>query len=195
LRKFKNICFNPAKKYFEFSFDYKDFTAKADDTRTEWTICTHGERIEKYRNAINKWDDRPIVLNDEFEELFKKYHIDYKDGKNLISTIVDQQTEKMFFERLIYLLRLTLQMRNSKTNSEVDYLISPVANIDGNFYDSRKAAQNLPQDADANGAYHIALKGLWILQKGLFKLNKKGNPELAISNKEWLQFAQQLLTL
>jgi CRISPR-associated protein Cpf1 len=190
LNKFDNICFNSIKHYFEFSFDYTKFTTKADDTQTEWTICTYGDRIEKFLNSINKWDDRTVILNDEFAELFNKYHIDYENNENLKERIL-QQTEKAFFFFFFYLLRLALQMRNSKTGTEIDYLISPVADKNGNFYDSRKASQNLPQDADANGAYHIALKGLWVLQKGLFKLNKKGNPELAISNKEWLQFVQK----
>jgi CRISPR-associated protein Cpf1 len=190
-KKFLDIRFNSTKRYFEFSFDYNDFTTKAEDTRTAWTICTHGERIETFRNPEkqNQWDNKEIKLTHEFETLFKKHHIDYIKDENLKEAIISH-TEKPFFERLIYLLRLTLQIRNSKTGTEIDYLISPVAAKNGNFYDSRKAGQNLPQDADANGAYHIALKGLWILQKGLFKVNKKGNPELAISNKEWLQFVQ-----
>ena len=189
LRKFKNIYFNSTKNHFEFSFDYKDFTTKADDTQTEWTICTHGDRIEKFLNSINKWDERTVTLNDEFVTLFDKYHIDYKDSKILKEKIL-QQTEKTFFERLIYLLRLTLQMRNSKTGTEIDYLISPVADKNGNFYDSRKVSQNLPKDADANGAYHIALKGLWVLQQ-INKTEDLKKVKLAISNKEWLQFVQK----
>ena len=193
--KFLNIRFNSdsAKNYFEFSFNYKDFTTKADDTRTEWTICTHGERIETFRNPdkLNKWDNREIILSKEFEDLFNKYHIDYKKGENLKENIL-KQTEKTFFERLIYLLRLTLQMRNSKTGTDIDYLISPVVNKHGSFYDSREAGNEVPQNADANGAYNIARKGLWILQQ----INQtKTNDDLkklklAISNKEWLQYVQ-----
>ncbi|QCX53978.1 hypothetical protein FGE20_09660 [Elizabethkingia sp. JS20170427COW] len=56
-------------------------------------------------------------------------------------------------------------MRNSISNSEVDYLISPVRNKSGDFYDSRVADDSLPKDADANGAYHIAKKGLWVLEQ------------------------------
>ena len=94
-------------------------------------------------------------------------------------------------------------MRNSIPNSskqEDDYLISPVMADDGTFYDSRKEAakgkdskgrwiSKLPVDADANGAYHIALKGLFLL-KNNFNRNEKGYME-NISNEEWFKFAQQ----
>lgn len=81
-------------------------------------------------------------------------------------------------------------MRNSVPNSAIDYLISPVKNASGRFFNSNDADENLPADADANGAYHIALKALWAIQKisdwdgDLYKV------KLAISNREWLQFAQ-----
>ncbi|MFR5192918.1 MAG: hypothetical protein ACLTFZ_10060 [Lachnospiraceae bacterium] len=34
-------------------------------------------------------------------------------------------------------------------------------------FDSRKRNPELPQDADANGAYHIALKGLMFYRKSM----------------------------
>ena len=193
LGKFLDIRFNSTEHYFEFSFDYKDFTTKAEETRTEWTICTHGERIETFRNPdkSNKWDNQDINLSKEFELIFNKYHINYRKGENLKESIL-KQTEKAFFERLMYLLRLTLQIRNSKTGTDTDYLISPVPNKDGNFYNSGKVGKELPQNADANGAYNIARKGLWILQQ--IKKTKTDDDlkklKLAISNKEWLQFVQ-----
>ena len=93
-------------------------------------------------------------------------------------------------------------MRNSKPNSsnqEDDYLISPVKADDGTFYDSRVEAEKgednegnwiskLPVDADANGAYHIALKGLYLLQND-FNRNDKGTIQ-NISNADWFKFVQ-----
>ena len=85
-------------------------------------------------------------------------------------------------------------MRNSIPNSEIDYLISPVKADDGTFFDSRVQKElgeeaKLPIDADANGAYHIALKGLYLL-KNDFNLNEKGYIE-NISNSEWFNFVQE----
>jgi CRISPR-associated protein Cpf1 len=80
-------------------------------------------------------------------------------------------------------------MRNSISNTDVDYIISPVADEKGNFYLSSKCDESLPQDADANGAYNIARKGIMIVER--IKASKKGEKlDLAISNKDWLKFAQ-----
>ena len=80
-------------------------------------------------------------------------------------------------------------MRNSNAETEEDYILSPVA-VNGVHFSSIDEANKgkdadgnwisrLPVDADANGAYHIALKGLYLLR----------NPEnKKIENEKWLQF-------
>lgn len=187
---FKSIRFNAGTNYFEFDFDYNDFTNKAEGAKTNWTVCTYGERILTYRNleANNQWDNKTINLTDQFKDLFKKFNILYDSDISIKDQIVEQ-TDKAFFEKLLQLFKLTLQMRNSITNSEVDYLISPVRNANGIFFDSRKTDGSLPIDADANGAYHIAKKGLWILNQ-INETDDLKSLRLAITNKEWLNFIQ-----
>ena len=80
-------------------------------------------------------------------------------------------------------------MRNSITGTDIDYMISPVADENGNFFDSRNVDKTLPENADANGAYNIARKGLW-LSKQIKEAEDLSKIKLAVSNKEWLQFAQ-----
>lgn len=41
---------------------------------------------------------------------------------------------------------------HSKTGTDEDFILSPVANAQGIFFDSRKAGDGQPKDADANGA-------------------------------------------
>ncbi len=189
---FENISYNADKDYFEFEVKkYSLFNSKADETKQEWLICTHGNRIKTFRNPDknNQWDNKEIILSDEFKKLFKEHGIKYE--KNLKKQILSQ-TEKTFFEKLLGLFRYTVQMRNSITNSGTDYLVSPVMNGKGNFYDSRKAGDSLPKDADANGAYHIAKKGLWVLKQiNAHEGEDWKKLKLAISNKEWLQFVQE----
>ena len=86
-------------------------------------------------------------------------------------------------------MKLLLQMRNSITNSEEDYLLSPVADESSHFFDSRENVEILPNNADANGAYNIARKGLWVIRR-IQETAENEKISLAISNKEWLQFAQ-----
>ena len=59
-----------------------------------------------------------------------------------------------------WLFKTTCNLRCSEIGTDVDYILSPVKNSDGYFFDSREAKEHQPADADANGAYHIALKGL-----------------------------------
>jgi CRISPR-associated protein Cpf1 len=186
--KFDSIRYNSKKSYFEFEFDYSNFTAKAEGTKTHWTVCTNQCRIVTFRNTdkYNQWDNREVVLNAEFIRLFEQHGITYKDSEELRKSI-GLQTEKIFFESLLHLLKLTLQMRNSITGSETDYLISPVCNQNGVFYDSRAVSNALPQNADANGAYNIARKGLWVIEQ-IKQAEDLKKLKLAISNKEWLSF-------
>ena len=187
---FEAIKFNSNKDYFEFSFDYSKFTNKAEGTRLEWILCTYGNRIKTFRNPAqdNQWFNEQVGLTETYKKLFSKFKIDL-NSSNLKKSIVEQ-SDKGFFEELIYLFKLTLQMRNSITNSNVDYLISPVANSKGEFYNSDTADKNLPQNADANGAYNIARKGLWVIEQ-IKETTDLKKLKLAISNKEWLSFAQE----
>lgn len=187
--KFDSIKYNAQKDWFEFAFDYNNFTTKAEGTRTTWTLCTFGNRIDTFRNAEknSQWDNKEINLTEAFKHFLSDNNIEV--NSDLKSSIL-KQCGKTFWESLLHLMRLTLQMRNSITGTDTDYLISPVSNDKGEFYDSRTCSNSLPKNADANGAYNIARKGLWVIEQikqsdDLKKLN------LAITNKEWLQFAQQ----
>jgi CRISPR-associated protein Cpf1 len=187
--KFDSISYNSTKDWFEFAFDYNKFTTKAEGSRTKWTICSYSSRIETFRNEKknNEWDCREVLLTSSFKDLFNLYNIDITGNlKEAISSI----GEKDFFERLLHLFKLTVQMRNSRIQSEIDYLISPVHDNNGRFFDSRACDDKLPTNADANGAYNIARKGLWAIEQ-IKKCEDFKRLKLAISNKDWLKFAQE----
>lgn len=80
-------------------------------------------------------------------------------------------------------------MRNSWTGTDIDYLVSPVCNEKGEFFDSRNVDKALPQNADANGAYNIARKGLILLDRIKESTSDK-KLNFSITNKEWLSFVQ-----
>lgn len=188
--RFDFIRYQSDKDWFEFEFDYNHFTQKAEGTKTHWTLCTYGTRIRTFRNVAknSQWDNEEINLTDAFKSLFEKFNIDiHSNLKEELSEI----SEKEFFVELIHLFKLTLQMRNSVTGTDIDYLISPVMAKNGEFYDSRKADDSLPCNADANGAYNIARKGL-MLQERIRMSDDQKKINFKITNKEWLDFAQNL---
>ena len=185
--KFDSIRYNEEKDWFEFTFDYNNFRKKLEGTKTKWTLCTYGTRIRTFRNPAkqNQWDNEEVVLTDEFKKVFANADINIKG--NLKESICSL-TERKNLEPLMQLMKLLLQLRNSMINSEVDYMLSPVSE-NGVFYDSRSCGSNLPIDADANGAYNIARKGLWVLRQ-IQNSNPNDKLRLTLSNKEWLQFVQ-----
>lgn len=188
--KFKSIRFNAETDWFEFAFDYADFSTKAEGTRTEWKLCTRGERILSFRNPLknNQWDCQTVWITQRLKTLFAENGISLQD--NLKQAIM-QQNQKAFFEELMRCFKLTLQMRNSMTGTETDFLLSPVADDSGHFYDSRNCLPSLPTNADANGAYNIARKGLMLVRQ-IKKAQDLKKIKFDITNKHWLQFAQQM---
>lgn len=193
ISRFDDIRYNAGEDFFEFDIDYDKFPKTASDYRKKWTICTNGERIEAFRNPANnnEWSYHTIILAEKFKELFDNNSINYRDSDDLKAEILSQ-TKGKFFEDFFKLLRLTLQMRNSNPETGEDRILSPVKDKNGNFYDSSKYDEKskLPCDADANGAYNIARKGLWIVEQ-FKKSDNVSTVEPVIHNDKWLKFVQE----
>lgn len=177
-------------KYLAMTFDYNDFTEKADGSRTLWTICSYGTRLYGQRTKQGRWENQEVDLTKEYVALFERYDIVCEH--DLREQIMSQSSAE-FFKKFMWLLKLTLQIRNSVANEATDYMLSPVKNSKGEFFDTRNVEDNtLPTNADANGAYNIARKGLYIVEQ-LKKTpdDKLAKVSLRVERKEWLKFAQR----
>ena len=173
----------------EFEFDYRKFKAYQTDFQNVWTVNTSGKRIvfdTETRKAKDVYPTQIIV------QAFANKGITLSEGadiKALIEGIDADIKNAPLFSSLFYAFKYALQMRNSNADTKEDYILSPVVrggkqfcttdeinkgkDADGNWI------SKLPVDADANGAYHIALKGLYLLR----------NPQTKrIENEKWLQF-------
>lgn len=186
-QKFDCIRFNPNldKKYFEFVADYNKFITDNDEQlkrKEPWTICTFGKERFQYQPAKKKYSN--INVTESMKILLKKHGIEYTSGKDIKAKITGVENAQ-FFKDLIFYLKLVLQMRYTD-GKDRDFIHSPVANDNGVFFNSEYATDTEPKDADANGAYHIALKGLLQLHK-----IRKNEKKLAISKKEWQNFVQE----
>ena len=188
-KKFDAIRYNEDKDWFEFEFDYDNFNQKAHGTRTKWTLCTYGNRLRSSRNPAKQYNRYPelVVLTDEFKRILGEVGIDIHEN---LKEAICKLEDKKHLEPLMQFMKLLLQLRNSRTNPEEDYILSPVADENGRFYDSRSCGDELPENADANGAYNIARKGLMMIEQ-IKDAKDLDNLKFDISNKAWLNFAQQ----
>lgn len=161
---------------------------------TKWKVYTNGTRLKRIVvNGKYTSQSMEVELTDAMEKMLQRAGIEYHDGKDLKGQIVEKGIEA----EIIDIFRLTVQMRNSRSESEdreYDRLISPVLNDKGEFFDTATADKTLPQDADANGAYCIALKGLYEVKQ--IKENWKENEQfprnkLVQDNKTWFDFMQK----
>ena len=78
-------------------------------------------------------------------------------------------------------------MRYSSEADKRDFILSPVRMPGGRTFCSEEAPDTLPKDADANGAYNIARKGILVLDR---IKNGIKNPTI-IKNEDWLEYAQR----
>lgn len=199
VNKIEDIRYNNIDNYFEFDIDYEKFTDRLNESKRFWTICSYGKRINTFRNPNknNQYDSCEVNITEEIKELFNKYNIDLKNIKKEILSINDTKffnakKETDGFYGFTNLFRLMTQMRNSESGTDKDILISPVKNQNNKFFDSSEGNNNLPIDADANGAYNIARKGLMLInQIKNTEDDKLGKIKYNITQKEWLAFAQK----
>ena len=194
--KFDAVRYDEKEECFVFSIDYSKLCDNA-DYQKKWDIYTRGERLVYSKKENKTFSVKPT---EKLKEIFDDKSINWKNEENFLDSILSVEAEKAnapFFDELLRSFNTSLQMRNSipnSSNAEDDYLISPIKAEDGTFFDSREQFSlgkdaKLPIDADANGAYHIALKGLYLL-KNNFNQNDKGYIE-NISNADWFKFVQE----
>ena len=186
LSHFEDITYDGKNDRFSFSFDYKDFKCFQTDYIKKWTVYTQGKRIVYDKESKSAKEISPVEI---IKAALEKQNIALTDQLDVLSAINSVEASPKsasFFGDICYAFEKTLQMRNSIPNTDEDYLISPVMNKRGEFYDSRSCDDALPQNADANGAYHIALKGLYLI-KNVFDA---GGKDLKISHEDWFKFAQ-----
>jgi CRISPR-associated protein Cpf1 len=191
--KFESIRYDKKTDSFVFGFTYDSFGATP-DYKKKWEVYTRGERV-----VYSPKERKTIIVSPtaNLKAAFDAQNIVWNTEQNMcdeINSVSADRANIPFFDALYRAFSVTLQMRNSVPNTQEDYLLSPVMAADGTFFDSREeqckgTKATLPIDADANGAYHIALKGLYLLRND-FALNEKGYIQ-GIKNVDWFEFAQQ----
>jgi len=191
--KFDSIKFNKNEDMFEFDFKYSNFNKESKLEKDQWEIFTNKERIIHERTSNNNYSPKNINLTEEIKKLFDNERIPFADGINLKEYIISSDSKNLH-KGLINLLKYTLQLRNSNSETGEDYILSCVKYDKKNFFDSRNAKENEPKDADANGAYNIGLKGLMLIEKIITQnnnkkqINEKQKYDFKMSNEEYFNW-------
>lgn len=179
----------------EFEFDYRKYKTYQTDYQNIWTVNSSGKRIVMRIDENGRKQMTDYFPTKEIVKAFSDKNITLCEGtdlKALMAVIDTSPKNASLYGILFYAFQKTLQMRNSNSATEEDYILSPVTQNGKQFNTKDEAdkgqdsagnwVSKFPVDADANGAYHIALKGLFLLMN---QHTKK------IENQKWLQFMVQ----
>lgn len=202
-------------RFIDFGFDGKDYYFKytEDNVGHTWQMYSgkNGEPLSRFQNRKQILKDKNIWVPEQvnvikiLDKLFAKFDksesfkAQINNGSELQK---DDERNETAWQSLRYALDMIQQIRNSgEKNSENDnFLCSPVRNNNGEHFDTRRHEKNgeLSEiiDADANGAFNIARKGL-IMDAHIKYWIGNGRPttkrdgkvisdlDLFISDKEW----------
>lgn len=204
------------EKFDDFGFDGKDYYFEYTEANAGYKWCLYsgnnGESLPRYQNKKQMLQDKNVWVSEKInvvvilDRLFanfdkaRSFKRQIEDGVELKK--IDGRSETAW-QSLRYVLDVIQQIRNSgeKNSKDDNILYSPVRNKKGEHFDTRNYKNNGElseiRDADANGAYNIARKGLimdahikyWIEQGRPMKSDKKGGKtsdlDLFISDEEW----------
>lgn len=196
ISKFDDFYYDSSKDLFFIEFDYKKIAPKKNaGSKTKWKLATHGEERLFFNSKERQAES--FNVNEKLKELFKSNSIDFENSNNLLEDILLDEHDASFYSNFLFNMRLLTSLRHSDSK-EKDFILSPVHSEDG-FFNSEEVREKycgditkapLPVDSDANGAYHIALKGLYCLEK-INETDYGERLDLTISNDEWFNYAQE----
>lgn len=185
IRKIDSMRFDETRNMFVFKVDYEKFLSwDKYPCKNVWDIYSADTRSDFYRDKrTGAMKMQTVDLSAGFIDLLCEYGVDYQND-NLIDEILKIENAD-FFKRFAKLFTLMVQTRNVE-NGET-YIISPVLNRNGAFFDSRELISGYPESSDANAAYNMARKGLLLMRN--LKEDTEGKSVFAISKVDWLDYA------
>lgn len=158
--RFLGIRFNPDRGYFEFSFNYSNFSLAQDDYRDAWTVCANRSYRSIFVHRDGRWVPEDVEVNEKLKKLFSDACVGYTDGRDLRDSIAAFGAGQL--KDLLFCFKTLLQMRYA--SKEETHILSPVRDADGRFFRTG-TGNGAPANADASSAYCIALKGLQVVKQ------------------------------
>jgi CRISPR-associated protein Cpf1 len=194
------------EKFSEIAYDGQDYFFEYVDKNTnkKWKMWSgkNGKSLERYRSKRGIDKNEFVIEQFDVKEMLDKLFLNFDKSKSLKEQLQNQNPAKInkqdneekrkqetAWESLRFVIDLIQQIRNNGDKSkkqDENFLQSPVRNEDGEHFDSRiyqkSEKQILPIDADANGAYNIARKGIIAFEHIKQNIEKHN---LFISDEEW----------
>lgn len=187
----------------DFGYDgkdyYFDYTEK--NANHAWRLYSgkDGVALPRFRNKKQQKEDYNVwipefqnvvsILDDVFRNFDKTKSFKEQIEKGTELSKVKERNETAW-QSLRFAIDLIQQIRNSgiKDSKDENFLYSPVRNNNGEHFDTRNWENNgelkLIKDADANGAYNIARKGI-IMGWHIKACQVPNDLNLFISDEEW----------
>ena len=189
------------KTFKDFGYDSKDYFFDYIDANTGnlWRMYSgkDGNPLPRFQNKKQALKDKNIWVAEQVNvvEILDKLFANFDKAKSFKEQIEegvqlrkDDNRNETAWQSLRYALNIIQQIRNSGIKESDDNLLfSPVRNEKGEHFDTRKSGSNGDlseiKDADANGAYNIARKGL-IMDAHIKYWIEKGRPKISIDGKK-----------
>ncbi|KAK3605079.1 hypothetical protein CHS0354_000745 [Potamilus streckersoni] len=151
----KSVKYNATNHYFEFQYKNEDRI---------WTVCSVGKGRwywDSKNKKVESFEDATQCL----KSLFIKNEIKFENEQDL-KTILGLKKDPDFIDTYQKLVKVIFQLRHTNKETGEDFILSPVADKEGVFFDSReemkkgkdekgKWKSTLPVDGDANEAPQI----------------------------------------
>jgi CRISPR-associated protein Cpf1 len=162
-------------------------------------VFAYDEAVKKDADLKSKIEKIAGNINQQLKYLLKEVGaVDYTNG-DIKKALQNNKLKADFFKKLLQLFfsAVTLRQNNGKTGAKEEDLINSLV--------VKRGGENItvtdtlkPENADSNGAYHIALKGLFLLKRlneisiDEFEKSKKSKDGKSqwVPNSEWLNFVQ-----
>lgn len=168
-----NIKFDGKKFIFSYEME-QDEKTKQKSNKTSFIVNSNFSRF-KYNTLTKEIDN--INITEELKRIFENIDLKWNINEQI------KDLKYFSFSELTKKFNLLLQLRNSDSKNNIDYIICPSCN-----YHSKDWFQNLDYNADANWAYNIARK--WIIMLERIEKNFE-KPDLYVSDIDWDNFTQK----
>lgn len=192
------------ESFSEIAFDGKDYYFEYTEKHAGkiWRLYSgkDGKSLPRFQNNKKLENDKAIwepesvdlvsLLNVLFKDFDKTKSLRMQLENNEHSLCKISTRKETAWDSLRYVVDTIQHIRNTgKTEKDNNFLFSPVRDENGIHFDTRDHNNtDLPADADANGAYNIARKGI-IMDAHIKQWEKDGKKDkdldLFVSDEEW----------